>query len=171
MNRRRQGWWRGRALSGGAGLVLESSSKVWERQPITTLLPLPPMQRLLKDCEEKAELAKRPSAQQLAPQPAAPGGSAPRRASNAGSSGSDEDSEDGGEALKPAAAHAAPTVAAAAGGGNGTASSGAEGSSGSDGEGGSGGSGEGEGGFVPNLAKLKKLGKRAGPGAYCLCLG
>ncbi|KAL4418883.1 hypothetical protein ABPG77_010052 [Micractinium sp. CCAP 211/92] len=113
-------------------------------------------QRLLKDCEEKAEAAKRPSQQQPAPAPGAPSG-LQRRApgGQTTSSGSEEDEGDsdgsasGGAAPAPGAPGAAPA---------GAASSAEEHSSGEDG------AGSGEGGFVPNLERLKKLGKRAGPG-------
>lgn len=124
-------------------------------------------QRLLKDCEEKAEAAKRPSQQQLAPAPSAPSGSQ-RRApggQTSGSSGGDseEDSEDGAAAApaaraKPAATAAAAAPAPAAEGSAGNSSS-EHGHSSDEGV-----RGTGADGFVPNLDKLKKLGKRAGPG-------
>ncbi|KAL4443319.1 hypothetical protein ABPG75_011056 [Micractinium tetrahymenae] len=114
-------------------------------------------QRLLKDCEEKAEAAKRPS-QQLAPAPGAPSGTQ-RRApgGQTASSGSEEEEGDSdgssGSGAAPVPAAPAPAAVPAAG-----VSSAEEHSSGDDG------AGSGEGGFVPNLERLKKLGKRAGPG-------
>lgn len=115
------------------------------------------MQRLLKDCEEKAEAAKRPSQQQQAPASGAPGASQ-RRApgGQTASSGSEEeegDSDGSGDGAAPASAAPAPAAAPAV-----LTSSAEEQSSGDDG------AGSGEGAFVPNLDRLKKLGKRAGPG-------
>ena len=114
-------------------------------------------QRLLKDCEEKAEAARRPSAQQLPQQQAA--NSAAQRRSGPGNQQTGASSEDGESDGKPAAA-AAAGVASSSGGsadhssdddesadGGPVAANGAAGDS-----------------FVPNLDKLKKLGKRAGPG-------
>lgn len=124
-------------------------------------------QRLLKDCEEKAELAKRPSAAALAQQ----GGASSRRGSEAAlgrsgsSEGSEEESDESADTQEPAAAARAGGAAAAAASNGGLAavvSSGAEASSGSGSDGETvGGSGSE---FVPNLDKLKKLGKRAGRG-------
>lgn len=107
------------------------------------------MQRLLKDCEEKAEAAKRPSQQQPAPAPGAPSGL--QRRAPGGQTTSSGSEEDEGDSDGSASGGAAPAPAAP-----GAASSAEEHSSGED--------GSGEGGFVPNLERLKKLGKRAGPG-------
>lgn len=111
-------------------------------------------QRLLKDCEEKAEAAKRPSQQQAAPAPGAPSGTQ-RRApgGQTASSGSEEEEGESDGSAAPAPSAPAPAPAPAA-----TGSSAEEHSSGDDG------AGSGEGAFVPNLDRLKKLGKRAGPG-------
>ena len=137
--------------------------------PASPLTIFATLQRLLKDCEEKAELAKRPSAAALAQQ----GGASSRRGSEAAvgrsggtsgsSEGSEEESDESSDTREPAAAAragGAPVQAAANGGPAAVVSSGAEASSGSDGEAAAGSGGE----FVPNLDKLKKLGKRAGPG-------
>lgn len=112
------------------------------------------LQRLLKDCEEKAEAAKRPSQQQAAPAPGAPSGTQ-RRApgGQTASSGSEEEEGESDGSAAPAPSAPAPAPAPAA-----TGSSAEEHSSGDDG------AGSGEGAFVPNLDRLKKLGKRAGPG-------
>lgn len=132
------------------------------------LVPL--LQRLLKDCEEKAEAARRPSQQQLAPAPGAPTG--PQRRAPGGhspSSGSDEETSgdsdgsvgDGAPVARAPAAAPAPAPAATAAG-NGTAGSSSADHSSDDAD--AGGSSSGNE-FVPNLDKLKKLGKRSGPGA------
>lgn len=146
------------------GVPTRGKGKVQRLMPSVRISPRPrppcrvaPLQRLVKDCEEKAEAAKRPS--QQAPAPGAPTGAHRRApAPSASSSGSEEDSEDsadGDAAAAPAAVAAASAAAAVSG-----ASSGA----GSSDEGTAGDSGSGGDGFVPNLDKLKKLGKRAGPG-------
>lgn len=136
-------------------------------------MPLCP-QRLLKDCESKAEAAKRPSAQQL-PQLARGSDASPSKAGSGGGSASASDeseSDDSADTQGPANGATAPAPAVA--GASATASSAGEASSGSDGEAGGCGSGAE---FVPDLSKLKKLGKRAGPGvrlggaAFAVCMG
>jgi hypothetical protein len=122
-----------------------------------------PLQRLVKDCEEKAEAAKRPSAQQLtSAAPQAANGQQRRASASASSEQDSDDSADTTEpaATKPAAAKAASAPAALAANGG----SPVGGSSEDDSEVTSGGAANGDGDFVPNLDKLKKLGKRAGPG-------
>ena len=132
----------------------------WRRTP-----PLPCvaalLQRLLKDCEEKAEAARRPSTQQLAPAQAGAAAGQQRRASGAKTGGSSQEGDsdgtaDGGEAAAAAAAPASGSDAGPAGDSAGQSSDDAEGEDGAA----NGAASE----FVPNLDKLKKLGKRAGPG-------
>ncbi|EFN56873.1 hypothetical protein CHLNCDRAFT_21935 [Chlorella variabilis] len=118
-------------------------------------------QRLLKDCEEKAEAARRPSTQQLAPAQVGAAAGQQRRASGAKTGGSSQEGDsdgtaDGGEAAAAAAAPASGSDAGPAGDSAGQSSDDAEGEDGAA----NGAASE----FVPNLDKLKKLGKRAGPG-------
>jgi hypothetical protein len=124
----------------------------------STAPPLFRLQRLLKECEERAEAARRPTAQPPAP----PQPSTQQRRAVGGANGAAASPPSSEEGDSDASAAAAAGNGAAAS--DGTPAGGSADQSSDEGGEGSNGAANGADGFVPNLDKLKKLGKRAGPG-------